>query len=96
VFLAAITPADASHVPGLAWERRAAGLGVESAPARLVVGKQLTLADARSAGGGVVGGPAHRARGEVMVKDLRGKAQESVARNAVRDRVAGLIGHVVL
>jgi histidyl-tRNA synthetase len=96
VFLAAITQDDVSHVLGLARELRDAGLRVEYALAPQVVGKQLKLADARSARLAVVVGPDDRARGEVMVKDLRGKAQESVARNAVRDRVAGLIGHVVL
>ena len=61
---------------------------MEYALAPQAVGKQLKLADARGARVAVVVGPDDRARGEVMVKDLRGKAQESVARDAVRERVA--------
>jgi histidyl-tRNA synthetase len=40
-------------------------------------------------------GPDDRARGEAMVKDLLGKAQESVARAAVRDHVARIVGPAV-
>jgi histidyl-tRNA synthetase len=87
VFLAAITQDDLPHVLGLARELRDAGLRVEYALAPQAVGKQLKLADARSARLAVVVGPDDRARGEVMVKDLRGKTQEAVKRDAVRDRV---------
>jgi histidyl-tRNA synthetase len=93
VFLAAISQDDLPHVLGLARELRDAGLRVEYALSPQVVGKQLKLADARSARLAVVVGPDDRARGEVMVKDLRGKTQESVPRDAVRDRVvAGIRG----
>jgi histidyl-tRNA synthetase len=37
-------------------------------------------------------GPDDRARGEVMVKDLVGKAQASVARDFVRGRVERIVG----
>jgi histidyl-tRNA synthetase len=87
VFLAAITQDDLPHVLGLARELRDAGLRVEYALAPQAVGKQLKLADARSARLAVVVGPDDRARGEVMVKDLRGSSQESVKREAVRERV---------
>jgi histidyl-tRNA synthetase len=91
VFLAAITQDDLPHVLGLARELRDVGLRVEYALAPQAVGKQLKLADARSARLAVVVGPDDRARGEVMVKDLRGKTQESVRREAVRERlVAGI------
>jgi histidyl-tRNA synthetase len=92
VFLAAITQEDLPHVLGLARELRDAGLRVEYALAPQAVGKQLKLADARSARLAVVVGPDDRARGEVMVKDLRGKTQESVKRDAVRERVIAGVG----
>jgi histidyl-tRNA synthetase len=95
VFLAAITQDDLPHVLGLARELRDAGLRVEYALAPQAVGKQLKLADARSARLAVVVGPDDRARGEVMVKDLRGSSQESVKREAVRERVIAGIGRQV-
>ncbi|HEX2217853.1 MAG TPA: histidine--tRNA ligase [Gemmatimonadales bacterium] len=91
VFLAAITGDDLPHVLGLARELREAGLRVEYALAPQAVGKQLKLADARGARVAVVVGPDDRARGEVMVKDLAGKSQESVAQDALRGRVAGIV-----
>jgi histidyl-tRNA synthetase len=90
-FLAAITQEDLPEVLGLARELRDAGLRVEYALAPQAVGKQLKLADARGARVAVVVGPDDRARGEVMVKDLRGKGQDSVARGAVRERVARVV-----
>jgi histidyl-tRNA synthetase len=92
VFLAAITPDDLPHLLGLAKELRDAGLRVEYALAPQAVGKQLRLASARSASLAVVVGPDDRARGAVMVKDLKGNAQESVSRDAVQARVAAMIG----
>ena len=94
VFLAAITADDLPQVLGLARELRDAGLRVEYALAPQAVGRQLKLADARGARAAIVVGPDDRARGEVMVKDLAGKSQESVARHEVRGRVAALVGHV--
>ena len=73
---------------GLARELRDAGLRVEYALAPQAVGKQLKLADARSARVAIVIGPDDRARGEVMVKDLRGKAQASVRASGGGWRVA--------
>jgi histidyl-tRNA synthetase len=92
VFLAAITQDDLPHLLGLAKELRDAGLRVEYALAPQAVGKQLRLASARSASLAVVVGPDDRARGAVMVKDLKGNAQESVSRDAVQARVAAMIG----
>jgi histidyl-tRNA synthetase len=91
VFLAAITKDDLAEVLGLARELRDAGLRVEYALAPQAVGKQLKLADSRGARTAVVVGPDDRARGEVMVKDLRGKGQVSVGRGSVRDHVAGVL-----
>jgi histidyl-tRNA synthetase len=83
VFLAAITEEDLSFVLSLAHEIRDAGLRAEYALGTQAVGKQLKLADARNARFAVVIGPDDRARGEVMVKDLAGKGQEAVGRDAV-------------
>ncbi|MGH7581348.1 MAG: histidine--tRNA ligase [Gemmatimonadales bacterium] len=91
VFLAAITQDDLPQVLGLARELRDAGLRVEYALGPQTVGKQLKLADARNARAAIVVGPDDRARGEVMLKDLRGKGQESVRRDAVRERVRNLV-----
>ena len=89
MFLAAISADDLPHVLGLARELREGGLRVEYALAPQAVGKQLKLADARNARVAVVVGPDDRARGEVMVKDLRGKGQEPVRREAVLERLDG-------
>jgi histidyl-tRNA synthetase len=91
VFLAAISQEDLAEILGLARELRDAGLRAEYALSPQAVGKQLKLADSRGARVAVVVGPDDRARGEVMVKDLRGKGQVSVGRGAVRDHVAGLV-----
>ncbi len=91
VFLAAISQDDIPEVLALARELRDAGLRAEYALAPQAVGKQLKLADTRGARVAIVVGPDDRARGEVMVKDLRGKGQVSVARAAVRDHVAELV-----
>ena len=88
VFLAAITDEDLPHVLALAHELRDAGLRAEYALGAQAVGKQLKLADARNARFAVVIGPDDRARGEVMLKDLRGKAQESVLRDRIVERVS--------
>ncbi len=87
VFLAAISSDDLPHVLSLARELREGGLRVEYALAPQAVGKQLKLADARNARLTVVVGPDDRARGEVMVKDMRGKGQEPVRREAVLERL---------
>jgi histidyl-tRNA synthetase len=91
VFLAAITPEDVPEILRLTRELRDAGLRAEFALAAQAVGKQLKLADARGARVAIVVGPDDRARGEVMVKDLRGKAQVAVARASARDHVAGVV-----
>ncbi len=91
VFLAAITEDDLPFVLALAHELRDAGLRAEYALSAQAVGRQLKLADARNARVAVVIGPDDRARGEVMVKDLRGKGQEAVARDQVAERLAAIV-----
>jgi histidyl-tRNA synthetase len=88
VFLAAVTEEDLPFVLNLAHEIRDAGLRAEYALGTQAVGKQLKLADARAARFAVVIGPDDRARGEVMLKDLAGKGQESVALSQVVERLA--------
>jgi histidyl-tRNA synthetase len=80
VFLAAVTDDDVPHVLGMAHELRDAGLRVEFSLGAQAIGKQLKLADARNARWAVVVGPDDRARGEVMVKELKAKEQRSVRR----------------
>jgi histidyl-tRNA synthetase len=92
VFLAVITEDDLPHVLALAHELRDAGLRVEYALAPQAVGKQLKLADARNARYAVVIGPDDRARGEVVVKDLRGKGQEAVPRAEVVEQISRMVG----
>jgi histidyl-tRNA synthetase len=91
VFLAGISEDDLPFVLGLTHELRDAGLRVEYALGTQAVGKQLKLADARGARVAVVIGPDDRARGEVMVKDLRGKGQEAVPRDRVVQRLSDLV-----
>jgi histidyl-tRNA synthetase len=91
VFLAAISQDDVAEVLGLARELRDGGLRVEYALAPQAVGKQLKLADTRGARLAIVIGPDDRARGEVMVKDLRGGEQMPVRRASVREHVLGMV-----
>jgi histidyl-tRNA synthetase len=91
VFLAAVTDEDLPHILALAHELRDAGLRTEYALGAQAVGKQLKLADARNARVAVVIGPDDRARGEVMLKDLRGKAQEPVARERIVGRLSSMV-----
>jgi histidyl-tRNA synthetase len=91
VFLAAIGGDDLQPMLGLAHELRDAGLRVEYALAPQAVGKQLKLADSRGARVAIVIGPDDRARGEVMLKDLRANSQSGAPRERVVEQVAALI-----
>ena len=84
VFVAGVTPDDVPMVLALAHELRSAGLRAEYALGASALGKQLKQADARGAAWAVVIGPDDRARGEVMIKDLRpnGAGQRAVPRGA--------------
>jgi histidyl-tRNA synthetase len=90
VFLAAIGGDDLPSMLGLAHELRDADLRVEYALAPQAVGKQLKLADSRGARVAIVIGPDDRARGEVMLKDLRANTQSGVPLALVAQRVAAL------
>ncbi|HEY9013555.1 MAG TPA: histidine--tRNA ligase [Gemmatimonadales bacterium] len=83
VFLAFIGKDDLAQVLSLAHQLRDAGFRVEYAMSPQAIGKQLKLADARNARFAVVIGPDERARGEVVVKDLRSGSQEAVPQNSV-------------
>jgi histidyl-tRNA synthetase len=78
IFLGFITPEDLPHVLSLAHRLRDAGLRAEYALSPQAVGKQLKLADARHARLAIVVGPDERARGEIVIKDLRSGSQETV------------------
>ncbi|HJP56504.1 MAG TPA: histidine--tRNA ligase [Gemmatimonadales bacterium] len=88
VFVAAVTPEDIPHALALAHELRDAGLACEFALAAQPLGRQLKQADARGARRAIVIGPDDRARGEVVLKDLAGKTQAPVRRDAVLAAVA--------
>jgi histidyl-tRNA synthetase len=87
VFLAGITNDDLPHVLALAHRLRDAGLRVEYSLSAQALGKQLKLADARNARLAVVLGPDERARGQLVIKDLRGNAQETVAAASAVDTI---------
>ena len=91
IFLAAITEEDVPFTLALAHELRDVDLRAEYALSAQAVGKQLKLADARNARFAVLIGPDDRARGEVMVKDLRGKGQEAVGRDRVVRRLREMV-----
>ena len=55
------------------------------------VGKQLKLADARNARLAVVVGPDERARGEIVIKDLRSGSQETVPLQSIVDTIRARI-----
>ena len=93
VFLAFITKEDLSHVLALAHQLRDAGLRVEYALSPQAVGKQLKLADARTARLAVVVGPDERSRGELILRDLASGAQEAIAQASaveiIKSRIHG-------
>jgi histidyl-tRNA synthetase len=91
VFLAFITGDDVPHVLALAHQLRDAGLRVEYALSPQAVGKQLKLADARNARLAVVIGPDERARGEIVLKDLRTGSQEMAPLHLLVDLIKGRI-----
>jgi histidyl-tRNA synthetase len=78
VFLAFISGEDISLVLRLAHQLRDSGLRVEYSLGPQALGKQMKLADARRARLAVVVGPDERARGEVVLRDLRSGTQETV------------------
>jgi len=90
VFIAAVTPDDLPHVLRLAHELRDANVRVEYALSAQPVGKQIGLADARQVRWAVVIGPDERAKGQVMLKDLRAKGQAAVSRGEVVGRLVKL------
>ena len=91
VFLAFITPEDLPHMLTLAHRLRDAGLRVEYALSPQAVGKQLKLADARNARLAAVLGPDERARGEIVIKDLRSGSQETVPLQSTVDIIGARI-----
>jgi histidyl-tRNA synthetase len=80
-FVAAVTQEDLPHVLALAHELRDAGFRAEYALGVQKLDKQLKLADARGARFALVVGPDERARGQIVLRNLDEKAQQSVARD---------------
>ena len=93
VFLAFITGDDLPHLLQLSHRLRDAGLRVEYPLGPQAVGKQMKLADARKARLAVVIGPDERARGELVLRDLRAGTQETVKESnvieAIKSRIHG-------
>jgi histidyl-tRNA synthetase len=92
VFVAAVTEEDRPHVLRIAHDLRDAGMSVEYALAAQPLSKQLKLADARGARVAVVVGPDDRARGEVVLKDLREKGQRPVPASQLQAAIAAVLG----
>jgi histidyl-tRNA synthetase len=91
VFLAAITQEDLPYLLAMAHRLRDAGLRVEYGLSTQPLGKQLKLADARNAPLAIVLGPDERTRGQIVIKDLRGKAQETVSEASAVDAIKARI-----
>jgi histidyl-tRNA synthetase len=87
VFLAFITQEDLADVLSLAHLLRDRGLKVEYPLSPQSLGKQLKLADARKARLAVVVGPDERSRGELILRDLSGGTQQTVARGALLEAI---------
>ncbi len=84
VYVTIFGPETAGASLGLAGELRAAGLNVETAlEVGDKLGKQMKYADTKGIPIVLVLGPDEITRDEVVVKDLRSGAQQSVARSAV-------------
>ncbi|MEP6589559.1 MAG: histidine--tRNA ligase [Gemmatimonadota bacterium] len=94
VFVTAVTPEDVPHVLAMAHRLRGAGMRTEYAFHATALGKQFKTADARGARLVVVIGPDDRARGEVQLKQLMAKTQESVSHEAVTDRCRELLSGI--
>ena len=91
VFVAFISKEDVPHVLALAHQMRDQGLRVEYVLGPQALGKQLKLADARQAALAVVVGPDERARGQVVLRDLRTGTQETVSQTTLIDAIKGRV-----
>jgi histidyl-tRNA synthetase len=91
VFLAGISSEDLPHLLALAHRLRDGGVRVEYALSPQSLGKQLKLADARNARLVVVLGPDERARGQLLIKDLRDGAQEPISAATAVDTIKARI-----
>ncbi len=77
-FLVAVGSEDIPAVLKLAHELRDRGVGVEYGLRHAALRKQMELASARSAPRAIIIGPDERKAGEVVVRDLKGGAEERV------------------
>jgi histidyl-tRNA synthetase len=84
VFVVTVSEDDVPEALRLARALRERGVRVEYALRRMTVGKQLELAGARGARHAVVLGPDERAKGEAVVRGLRGRQEVRVALETLR------------
>jgi histidyl-tRNA synthetase len=87
LFLAYVTEEDLRYVLALAHQFRDTNLRVEYSLSPQALSKQMKLADARKARLAIVVGPDERARGELVLRDLRSGAQETVRESTVIDTI---------
>ena len=92
MFVASITGEDVPHALKVAHTLREAGIRVEYTLSGQAVGKQLNLADTRGARLAVVIGPDDRAKGEVALKDMSTKSQQSVPIGNLQSAIFNLLG----
>ena len=91
VFVAPVTEDDTPDALAVTHQLRDAGLRVEYALAHAALGKQLKLADTRGARAAVVIGPDDRARGEVVLRDLRAKGQRAVPASQILAEIGAIL-----
>jgi histidyl-tRNA synthetase len=91
VFVAPVTEDDTPDALAVTHQLRDAGLRVEYALAHAALGKQLKLADTRGARAAVVIGPDDRARGEVVLRDLRAKGQRAVPASRILAEIGAIL-----
>jgi histidyl-tRNA synthetase len=77
-FLVAVTGEDVPTVLSLAHAMRERGISVEYALRRQAIGKQLKIADARSAATALIVGPDERAAGLAVVRELKTGTERKV------------------
>jgi histidyl-tRNA synthetase len=91
VFVAPVTEADTPDALAVTHQLRDAGLRVEYVLAHAALGKQLKLADTRGARAAVVIGPDDRARGEVVLRDLRAQGQRAVPASRILAEIGAIL-----
>ncbi len=89
-----VTVFDETRLPSamaLAAELRRAGLNVVCYPEAAKLPKQLKLADRLELGIAVIQGPDEEAAGQVTIKDLRARTQQTVSRGEAAEAIRALL-----